>query len=716
MTTPEQHPLEFLASNGPHEIIYVADERAKPMTDMATFVETVRGFTRDDYYLDGPYEYLVRSSQYSWNQYDQFAAVLMEAAVKAGADRRSVRDYIGWFRYMFVENEGEARDIVTAIKCAAQDKEQADKVSVLSIPCGSGKSTALTRLIGDVLERNNGEGLIIVTDSVDRMKEYWKPDTHNPAFDDVLLHFIKRHEEQVAVMNRDNYDSMRRQQWHKPVVVLTTQRYFSWTQGRVKDLLRWEGGRRPLIIFDEAPYLSVERDVTAATINKVAAALRMGIEATDDAGREAKEWAITFWEDIRAKLLSRMDELEYMPELQYACIGAEETEGLEAFLDYVRENRSKLDTDKDRIVDMVEDVVRLLKDWGVYSHRGTAQSGLYESKYTVHVDHRDLVTGLDAKVIVLDGTATVSPMYDEDYVYMSPTRDFIRSLAYLTIRICDVPTGESELRGKTGETAKMIRGYLSHATGVDHDLVIFSSKKMEDSFRAAGFDNEHTGHFNNIKGLNSYSRAVNIAQVGLNRKPPIEYLTLDLARNDDVREQLIADTATEGYIAAMSRAREALDYSRETMTRHVLADMEQNMYRGVIRNAANTKPYTYYVFFEHDHYQQLIAAVKERYEPLGATVELVSRETVEAYRPQGTESARVAAIAAWLDHWDGTPIRQSKVYKKLGMERPEFNNALASPAGARVKAQIDEAKQNAKAAGLKTGWLLGKSVSSAEPQ
>ncbi len=708
MTTPEQHPIESLAAQVPVEVVSIAEEQAAAMANLISFTEAVQAFACEDYYKDEPYDLLVRSSQYSWNQFDQFAAVLIAAAVKAGMEERLVRDSVSLYRLLYIETPNEANDILSAIQYAAQDQEHTDEVSVLSIPCGSGKSTALTRLIGEVLGRNDGEGLIIVTDSVERMKEYWKPDTRNPAFDDVLLNFIKRHEKQVAVMNRDNYESMRKQQWHKPVVVLTTQRYFSWTPERVKDLLRWEGGTRPVIIFDEAPYLSVERGVTAATINKVAAALRMGIEATDDASREAKEWAITFWEDLRAKLLSKMDELEYMPDLQYACIAGEKNDGLDAFLAYVHENRSKLDTDKDRIVDMVEDVVRLLKDWGVYSHRGSAQSGQYESKYTVHVDHRDLVTGLDAKVIVLDGTATVSPMYNEDYVYMNPTRDFIRSLAYLTIRICDVPTGESELRGNAGETAKMICGYLAQATGVDHDLVIFSSKKMEESFRAAGFDKEYTGHFNNIKGLNSYSRAVNIAQVGLNRKPPIEYLTLDLARNDDVREQLITDTAAEGYIAAMDKAREALDYSCETMTRHVLADMEQNMYRGVIRNAANTKPYTYYVFFAHDQYQQLIEMICERYEPLGAKVELVSRDEVEAYRPQGTEAVRAAMIEEWLAHWDGTAIRQKDVYKKLGMERPEFNNALASPAGTRVKARIDDAKQKAKAAGLKTGWLLGE--------
>ena len=256
---------------------------------------------------------------------------------------------------------------------------------MLSIPCGSGKSTALTKLIHETLEHNDGSGLIIVTDSVDRMEEYWKPGSTNPGFDDALLRFIARNKDRVAVINSKNYDSMKTKQYYAPVVVLTTQRYFTWTPERVREMLKWQGGTRPLIIFDEVPYLSEQRHVTVETLNAVATALRMGIEAVDEESRAKKEEAIALWEDIRACLQNEMDELEYTPKLSCAYIAAKEHIELESFLAYVREHRSELDSAKTRIVQMVEDVCRLLQGWGIYSHRSTAQSGKYESKYTIHV-------------------------------------------------------------------------------------------------------------------------------------------------------------------------------------------------------------------------------------------------------------------------------------------------------------------------------------------
>ena len=706
MTTPEKHPLEILAPDGPHETIIAAEEQAAPMADVAAFAEALKGFSQEDYCGDAPYDLLVRSSQYAWNQFDQFAAVLINAAVKTGMEEKDVREAVALFRYLYVESAGEASDILSAIKLAAEDKDHADKVSVLGIPCGSGKSTALTRLIREVLTRNDGNGLIIVTDSIDRMDEYWKPGSTNPGFDDALLHFIARHKDQVAVINSKNYDTMRSKQYYAPVVVLTTQRYFSWTPERVKEMLHWEGGMRPLIIFDEAPYLSEERAVTVETINMVATALRMGIEAAEEASRAEKYRAIEMWEQIRTRLLAEMDELEYTPGLQYAYIAPKEDVVLDAFLAYVRENHSKLDADKKHVTQMVEDVAQLLTGWGIYSHRGIAATDKYESKYTVHADHRDLVTDIGAKVIVLDGTAGVSPMYDEDYVHMIPARDFARSLSCLTIRLCDVPTGEQDLRDNAAATAKMIRDYLANATRWDRDLVIFSNQKLEKAFRSLGFDKEHTGHFNNIKGLNTYSRALNIAQVGLNRKPPVEYMTLDLARKQDVREQLAEDTIVAGPIASMGKARESMDYSRDTMTRHVLADMEQNLYRGAIRNASNTKPFTYYVFFDHASYQPLIAAIRQRYEPLGATVEVVERDKVEAHRPQDNALARVALLEKWYDRWDGKPKKRSKLIDELHMTRVEFDAALrkkeATELAAKLRAAADYAKRN----GCKTGWYM----------
>lgn len=703
--TDNRHIVEILALDGPQETISLSAKQAAQMTDLSAFAEQLASFTREDYYGDAPYDLLVRSSQFVWNQYDQFAAVLIKAAQAAKVENGVAEAAVKMYRDIFISMTGDANDILSSIQAAAADEEHKDMVSVLSIPCGSGKSTALTKLIYNVIQRGNGEGLIIVTDSVDRMGKYWSHETDNSFFDDALLRFIRQNQNKVAVINSQNYDQMKIRQHYAPVAIVTTQRYFSWTPERIKEHLRWKNGTRPLIVFDEAPYLSAERDITVATINTVASALRMNIEATDEESRTEKHNAIAVWEKVRSSLLPLMDKLEYMPGLQYAFIPGTECDELKDFLTYVQAHRSQLDTNTIKIVQMTEDILSLLQNWGVYSHRDTEKSGKYESKFTVHVDYRELLIGLDAKVIVLDGTADISPMYDEDYIHKLPTRNYSRSLSYLTIKLCDIPTGESELRGDSLETAKMIHAYLCAATNSDRNLVIFSSEKMEAAFRSCGYDREHTGHFNNIKGLNTYNRAINIAQVGLNRKPPVDYLTLDLARNEETRIQLIADTASDGIIAAMNNARKALNYSKETMIRHVLADMEQNLYRGIIRNADNTQPFTYYVFFDHEQYGDLINAIHERYDPLGASVERVSRDKIEKFREKSAIDKRIEATEAWLNQWDGTKIRQSQVYKALDMDRTEFNNMLNQKKAEHVKRLIDEAKQAASDAGLSQGWM-----------
>jgi len=144
------------------------------------------------------------------------------------------------------------------------------------------------------------------------------------------------------------------------------------------------------------------------------------------------------------------------------------------------------------------------------------------------------------------------------------------------------------------------------------------------------------------------------------------------------------------------------------MTRHVLADMEQNLYRGVIRNAANTTPYTYYVFFEHQAYESLIVMIKKRYEVLGAKVEFVSQDEIEQYKPKSTVEARIDAIEEWYKNWDGRPVKQSAVYKKLGMNRNDFNYVLTHEKAEKIRGMIEEAKEAAQSTGEKKGWLIKK--------
>ncbi len=127
-----RYPIEILAPEGPHETISIAAEQAAPMADLAAFSEQLSLFTREDYYGDAPYELLVRSSQFSWNQYDQFAAVLLKAAHAAGVEQGIAEAPVQMYRDIFIDMAGEANTILSAIRAAAVDEEPKDMVSVLA--------------------------------------------------------------------------------------------------------------------------------------------------------------------------------------------------------------------------------------------------------------------------------------------------------------------------------------------------------------------------------------------------------------------------------------------------------------------------------------------------------------------------------------------------------------------------------------------------------
>lgn len=610
------------------EFIDATAMQAGPINNLQDFEALMAQYGKVDYFTMEPFWQLVMHSQFAVGQYDQFAHALCRAAAAQHADIDMVEESLRMFHQMFFNQADSLDSICEAIRRAAEDKEHADKVSVLCLPCGAGKSTALTKLIYDVIQRDDGQGLIIVTDSVERMRKYWEKDSRNPHFDELLLRFISAHQQAVAVVTSDNIRAAMAQQHYAPVVVVSTQRYFSWHKEDVQRLLQWEGGTRPLIIFDEMPYLSQIHDVTPETLDRIATRLRMGIEATSEESRNEKRKMVTYWERIRSALLDKLEKLEDAAIPGYFC-AAQPDEEWEQFAAYVYAHASQINAQNESVTTMVEDVQELLKNWGVYACRSSAQAGSYESKFAVYRDFRDLVTNLDAKVIVLDGTADISPMYREDYIHMGPRRQFVRSMSYLTIKLCDVDTSEKALREGKGQIQKMIHRYLQDATQKDPNLVVFTRKSAEAAFHRLGMDMDHTGHFNNIKGLNSYNQSTNIAQVGLNRLPPVNYYVMDLARDEEARQRLTEATSTEEMKEAIRLVSEAAEFNVQTMTGAVLADIEQNMFRSAIRNADNCSPVTYYLFFAHEHYRELIGAIRDRYEALGTKVEIEDRECVE---------------------------------------------------------------------------------------
>ena len=141
----------------------------------------------------------------------------------------------------------------------------------------------------------------------------------------------------------------------------------------------------------------------------------------------------------------------------------------------------------------------------------------------------------------------------------------------------------------------------------------------------------------------------------MNRYSLASYFLMEMAYDHDLIHQLermdYADQ-TE-YIKNRMNAREG--FTREATNRELLAELEQNIFRGTIRNSNSPDPYTFFLFTSFWH-NDLIRCIHARYEPLNAHVEEenimpadTSMRFMKRTYPDGQRS-HAQVIIDWHDH------------------------------------------------------------------
>lgn len=717
------------------------------------FTEKLQSYSIDDFVnaAEKPYEMLIEAAEWKIGLFKQYSAIMLKHVEDQTKDNKIisyVKGKIG-IGEMMIYNRDFTNIISEYINTVAIDKDTSDKVSVLPLLCGSGKSTALTlhvintiiRIEGaqlrakdiregliteeflDLVKTEEGEdtdttyftevaesefdGLLIVTDNKERLYKIWNPDPNNKYIDDGLRSFIDDYQEDwVSIMTEDNSDEEERKQRYSPVLCITTQRYFGWRKEEILKHLEWEDDngvhRRPLVIFDEQPYLNEVRDITVNTINDIDTALRTCLD--DKVSKEKKHWCRDQWRMFRDWIFALMEyyeyELEGLDTLYFEPKGNSITEDDEQFFGFIEAHRSKLRTrNKDYYKDILT-VKQFMNSWSVFNHRDII-TGEYSNKFSVFIDNRDKVTNLGAKVIILDGTGDISPIYaGQDYIDIRDGSNFLRSLSYLTIRLGNFDTSKEQFR--KCDVSKPILAYLKKQGYEKKDMVFFTYKGKDSKFQARvnGKLIRNVAHFGNIRGDNDFTTENAFAQVGINRMQPVHYLVHVLARHDDMRENLEKRDPESMYeqIQAIYNDDRYIDF----LTDHVLADIDQCMFRSAIRDADNLQLVIYYIFYKPSQYPRLKTEIENRYhEKLGANIEPVIQET-DIWDAVGAEK-HAWRIRKWLaEEWEGKPIRQKEIREELNIGRDSFNSALRRDK--ELSLMFKEYNQNAKMMGYKGAW------------
>lgn len=297
------------------------------------------------------------------------------------------------------------------------------KVYVFPLMCGLGKSSYIRYAIADAL--STGQGLIVCTDTIDGLHRLsGNMDSENEE-EDELIHYINQNLDNIALLYSNTVAAERPNLYGrkaKPVILMTTQRYFNLTPTEIKTLTSGALPRRK-IIFDEKPYLSERRSIGMKELNDIATALLDGID--DTANQNDKDWLIDEWNVVKSSIRSSFVDCE------------------NANTDIERrswhERAEQMTSDDDRFFKVIDRYKKgidrkninarknILATYQMYIEGATfvskkklsskAKERQYENYFTVTIDNTEKLQNIGAQVFVFDGTADVSPDYDLDYIH-----------------------------------------------------------------------------------------------------------------------------------------------------------------------------------------------------------------------------------------------------------------------------------------------------------
>ena len=604
------------------------------------FIEGLKSFTKRDYdATNAPFEYWIDYGKRNYVWCKQLWDLMFNDASEKDADLFDFMMTTGDY-YALLQKDENQKSILDLINDAANDITRSDVVTVLSLMCGGGKSTdtakKILEVLKDVSSGTSTDGLLVVTDSIDRMEGYTK------RFLEMLERIERQHNLKVNVMTRDNKTEIDKIQFESPVLIMSTQRYMSLSIDGINSYLTWRRGIRPLVIIDENPKLKAITVIGHKQLNDVTTVLSTKITPLDD--QDDKEWCEIQWENIIKKIKKTMSGLEQLYDrpfyyLYYEFRDRSLTEDDSRFFQIIERHKQQLKFGIDAYSTIMA-VKKLINEGGIYSVTKTQKH--YDSYFSVMIDNTSKFSDVNAKVIILDGTASITPEYFGDpRIEVINAVEHDRILDFLSLVFFDVTTSKAKFReDHDGTYLRAILKSIVRLSPMGYDTPVFTYQEEEKAVKSFGLQCDH---FGNIIGKNDYLNDPVIAQVGLNQFPPINYVGFDILQNAELIasfKQILADSEPAEENSRYEYHRATYDFidqkiaeflrdndnSAVTQAAKILVDLEQNMFRGTIRNASNTDPYTYLVYCEYASNTALFELANHRYRRLHGKV-YVKEET-----------------------------------------------------------------------------------------
>ena len=582
-------------------------------------------------------------------------------------------------------------DVLQMINDIQDDVAMHDRITVLPLMCGTGKSTALRLKMMQIIEANDGDGMIIVTDNKDRMRDYLLPS------DEDQRSFFIDYDDKITVMTSETLQRDLQKQHQCPILIMSTQRYTMLLHSDIERYLTWDGGRRSQIVVDEQRYFRKEVSITEENINQICSAISMGISQREEPAATDRHVLLEFWNvSVKAYLTNVINAKKQTftePNQYYfwCRLNWHEDERFSQMLALMNKYKTEINTFRqdNTFVDIITRARAI--------HQLLAQGALLQMKvpndtskpvkaaFSVLLDNYSNYTNLDAKVIILDGTANLSNEYK-----LYPDLDkrncdqYRRKLDLLHIKLIDAVVGKTQLERDYGlreNTVRKVREYLSEHLPEAAEPVIFSYKMLSAQWQRI-YDDKRVSWFGKIRGSNDFRKEKYVAQIGLNRYPPASYFLYYLALHPELEAEL---NDKHDYTEHTEIINRHMSLSNAEMLKiqndEILAELEQNIFRGTIRNSDSTEDYTFYLFTSLWR-ESLEQALHARYDVLQAHIEQAGSISEEERvhfmeRQHGGGLTAAQKIVRWHDYELPCPATytMAQMAEGTGLTASDINTA-----------------------------------------
>ncbi len=604
------------------------------------------------------------------------------------------------------------------------------KVTCFGPRCEIGKSTFIHTFmhccIGDFffMGRHEPQGLVVVTDSIKRLEELSNSNKNKADVEKcwgevlegwgVLENHYKEFEKNVIVLRSDEaFKEQLIKQHYRPIVLLSTQRYFMLAESTREQLFSFTYNGKPMkrdiVIFDECPQFSETVSINSVNLTKIESALYEGL--SDEV--KDKEFVIREFKAFKDRLLDQMDEKEkiskdsnvtiYWKDERYSSI----TPNDDLLFKVIVENMESLSKQYNGIwKDML--CLKKIAQEGAIFNSVKKKHGNYERCFMMVLDNREyFYLGKDKKFFVFDATADIDPRYDLNYVEVLSGEKYNKPL---NMRITNVKMSTSKnvlCKGTktsiatTNAIIKYLKQQLKHGIGKQRDILVVV---YSDLLRRFQKDFKNIGYFGNLKGFNDFKDLYSMAHVGMNRFPNMAYFFIYCGCHMEVYRKLSNMTEEESlqfFDLISKNHQKQYEYIITTiMLRCMLADFEQNIFRLAIRNYANTENVHIWTFYNTDDalYKELSSMIEDRYRTYGTVFEyedtpeeLKIEKIKDRKPPNGKKMTNAQKIISWCEKQDqGTIFKIGTLLADTGLSNNSFKETRKS--NTVIKKMFDEMK------------------------